>query len=717
FSEAAGNFQNDTFGRGGSGNDAVQADAQDGSGVNNANFSWAADGTPGRMQMFLWSSPSPRRDGDLDATVIIHEYCHGLSNRLIGGGVGISQLQPAGMGEGWSDFYALALLSDPADDVQGTYAVGSYIANGLVADNYYRGIRRYPYAIEPGPSVTSGSKNPLTLSDIIANTEVHKQGEVWCMALWEARAQLIGKLGGAVGNQTMLRLVTDGLKLSPPNPTFLEARDAILQADLAANGGANLKQLWIGFAKRGMGLSATVPDSSTTTGVVQAFDVPGDLLVTSTKGFASGGAPGGPFAPTQASYTLRNISESNLSWSATRTVSWIVLSSAGGTLAPHATTTVTVSLTAAAAALPIGDYHDAVTFTNATSGSGTTSRAVDLDVANNYTLGPVGYSWIDASGHTQVDLGAGTASDDAASAALTLPFPFRFYGKAFSTIYVGSNGLLGFAPTGMNQWENTDLPDSTLPNAIIAPWWDDLYPPQPGARVTVGLAGSGSSRVFVITWTNVPSVNAQSQGFTFQALLMEGSNDIIFQYQEVRSGLATYGAGRSATIGIESTSGAIARTYSFNGSALVANGQAILFHLPIPSAATPTISPAAGSYAAPLSVTIASTPGTAIRYTIDGSTPSPSNGTVYTGQFILAANATVRAFASGTDFIDSGIASAAYVLTTAPPSTPTSASVTDDANGRSGGSCGVGTGIGVLLIALATALRAAFTRPRASAAR
>ena len=95
FTEAAGNFQNNNFGRGGIGNDAVQADAQDGSGTNNANFSTPPDGSPGRMQMYVFTGPTPDRDGDFDAEIVIHEYTHGLSNRLVGGGVGISALQTA----------------------------------------------------------------------------------------------------------------------------------------------------------------------------------------------------------------------------------------------------------------------------------------------------------------------------------------------------------------------------------------------------------------------------------------------------------------------------------------------------------------------------------------------------------------------------------------------------------------------------------------------
>lgn len=55
FDEAAGNFQKDNLGRGGTGNDFVKADVQDNGGFNNANFSTPPDGTSGHMQMYLFS--------------------------------------------------------------------------------------------------------------------------------------------------------------------------------------------------------------------------------------------------------------------------------------------------------------------------------------------------------------------------------------------------------------------------------------------------------------------------------------------------------------------------------------------------------------------------------------------------------------------------------------------------------------------------------------
>src|SRR5436309_4548146 len=182
--------------------------------------------------MYVFDGPNPARDGDLDATIVLHECTHGLSTRLVGGGAGISALQTAGMGEGWSDFYALTLLSKESDDIHGNYVEGGYVTYQFfgLSQNYYFGIRRYPYT-------TDLTKNPLTFKDIDPSQanphpgipvspifggsqadEVHNLGEVWCVTLWEARANLVEKLGYDDGNRMILQLVTDGMKLAPADP-------------------------------------------------------------------------------------------------------------------------------------------------------------------------------------------------------------------------------------------------------------------------------------------------------------------------------------------------------------------------------------------------------------------------------------------------------------------------------------------------------------------
>jgi uncharacterized repeat protein (TIGR01451 family) len=387
FTESAGNFQKDNFGRGGADNDAVVADAQDGSGFNNANFTPTRDGSPARIQMFLFNVTSPFRDGDLDAEVVLHEYAHGLSDRLIGGGAGIGQLQTFGMGEGWSDFYAGALLAEFGDDLGGNYAMGGYVTyllNGLTA-NYYYGIRRYPYT-------TNLNVDPLTFKDIDplrASThpgiprnpivtsgpaEVHRQGEVWCTMLWDMRAYLLRKYAPTNAadytnaNMRVLRYVTLGLQLSPPNPNFLQARDAILQAVRVLQGGSDTNEVWKAFARRGLGLSAVCPDSSTTIGVSEGYDTPTqpefDIQPQSTIIFT--GFFGGPFLGAATNTTLVNFSSSNLSWLAGANVPWLQLSPPGGVLAPGTSFNCVASLSPFASTLPVGTYPGTVFFTNMT---------------------------------------------------------------------------------------------------------------------------------------------------------------------------------------------------------------------------------------------------------------------------------------------------------------------------------------------------------------
>ncbi|HKI02764.1 MAG TPA: M36 family metallopeptidase [Thermoanaerobaculia bacterium] len=280
FDEAAGNFQNVNFSGMGVGGDRVAADVQDSSGTNNANFATPPDGMSGRMQMFRFTGPNPDRDGDLDAEIVVHELTHGTSNRLIGNGAGLNWSPGGGMGEGWSDFYALSLLNGTnADDPNGKYATGAYATYQLggLTDNYVYGIRRFPYS-------TDNTVNPLTWADVDDVTdnmaggippsplgfefngalEVHNVGEVWALTLWEVRSRIIADPAGAngdvpTGNATMLQIVTDGMKLTPMEPSFTDARDALILADCAANACANERSIWDGFADRGLGYDAVSP--------------------------------------------------------------------------------------------------------------------------------------------------------------------------------------------------------------------------------------------------------------------------------------------------------------------------------------------------------------------------------------------------------------------------------------------------------------------------
>ena len=304
FNEVARNFQHFNFGRGGSEGDRVSLEIQDSSTTNGSTFSIAADGGRPRIQMTIWTGPTPDRDGVLDAQAVVHEMTHGLSTRLHGNATGLSSNMGAGMGEGWSDFFAVSMLSEPIDAPTGLHAISGYsiyqFTPGFEA-NYYYGIRRFPIGIRASTGVNGLPHNPLTFryinsgcNTLIGTTstnpnsayprgpigsticdQIHNIGEVWAVALWEVRNQLIGRHGEVDGNRRALQYAIDGMKLSPLNPNMIQARDAMLTAASFSDPG-DVNAVRRGFAIRGMGFSAAVINPGTgnnNTVVVEAFDL------------------------------------------------------------------------------------------------------------------------------------------------------------------------------------------------------------------------------------------------------------------------------------------------------------------------------------------------------------------------------------------------------------------------------------------------------------
>ncbi|MBF9221551.1 M36 family metallopeptidase [Hymenobacter ruricola] len=425
FNEASANFQTDNIGRGGVGADHVRAEAQDGLGLNNANFNTPPDGTSGRMQMYLFNpvtsntlvvtapaaiartytmaegafstqnllankgpvsgtlayytdpgagthiactspsstsvsgkialiyrgscnyvvkvkaaqnegaiavvmvnnAPGPpvtmggtdntvvipavmvsqadgatlagqlnagatvqltlnaplQLDGDFDSGIMAHEYGHGISNRLTGGGPNVSCLGNAEQaGEGWSDFFALMMTTDwtatPLTDGPRARPMGTYVQGQATSGS---GIRRYPYS-------TSLAVNPLTYADMAASTEVHNIGEIWAATLWDMTWNIIQQQSSIEpnlynsastgGNAVALQLVMQGLKMQPCEPGYLDGRDAILAADSLLYGGRYHCAIWGAFARRGMGYSAREGSSNSATDQTAAYDLPGVRL-------------------------------------------------------------------------------------------------------------------------------------------------------------------------------------------------------------------------------------------------------------------------------------------------------------------------------------------------------------------------------------------------------------------------------------------------------
>jgi hypothetical protein len=199
FTEATWNFQQDNFGKGGAGGDALSAQVQDGSGTDNANMGTPNDGSYPRMQMYLFTQAGFRRsDGSFDFDVVGHEFYHGVSNRSAGKGqtdcLGTPLVgESGGMGEGWSDFIASSMTDD---DSEGEYVTGEYDIGirRLPYTNY-----RWSYGSLNGASLNRRDNRPPTSAqppDVVVGGipfEVHDGGELWGATLWDMRELMIVK--------------------------------------------------------------------------------------------------------------------------------------------------------------------------------------------------------------------------------------------------------------------------------------------------------------------------------------------------------------------------------------------------------------------------------------------------------------------------------------------------------------------------------------------
>ena len=216
-------------------------------------------------------------DGSFDNGIVAHEYGHGISNRLTAGASSTSCLQNAEqMGEGWSDWFGLMITMEEGDQSTDPRGIGNF-ASGRAADG--NGIRNAPYS-------TDLSINNFTYNDSnneAAVSQPHGVGFVFATMLWDLTWAYIDKYGfdpdlfnGNGGNNKVMQLVLDGLKLQPCSPGFIDGRDAILAADMASTGGQNQCLIWEVFANRGLGFNASQGDSGDRTDQVEDFNLPPD---------------------------------------------------------------------------------------------------------------------------------------------------------------------------------------------------------------------------------------------------------------------------------------------------------------------------------------------------------------------------------------------------------------------------------------------------------
>ena len=181
----------------------------------------------------------------------------------------------------------------------------------------------------------------------------------------------------------------------------------------------------------------------------------------------------------------------------------------------------------------------------------------------------VAYTWESATAGTNT----GIASDEG-TALTALPFTFYFNGQPKTSARVTANGYLSFSDAGTT-YLNTAIPSAAGASDFAAPFWDDLDPSKGGAVYTLTV-GSTPDRRFIVEWNAVPRWN-NTGSLTFQAVLFEGSNNLLFQYQALSASTADLASGSSATVGIEFGAGLGGVQYSFNTKNSLHPGLALLF--------------------------------------------------------------------------------------------------------------------------------------------
>jgi subtilisin family serine protease len=204
------------------------------------------------------------------------------------------------------------------------------------------------------------------------------------------------------------------------------------------------------------------------------------------------------------------------------------------------------------------------TLTQSVSGGGTVNLQMTpiqnyacLD--NNDAGGPT-YSWSDASDGTAFPL-----DDDASSSAQTLPGSFNYFGNAFTTVRINSNGFLYFGTTQFDT-ANMYLPFEGRPNNDVMALGEDLNPAL-GAQGTI-FAKTVGSRYIV----QYHQVQHWASGFpeTFQIILDTATGKITYQYNTLSNPEFT-------STGVENSTGSVGQLYSFRNSANIVPGRAVEF--------------------------------------------------------------------------------------------------------------------------------------------
>ncbi|MFH1010735.1 MAG: C25 family cysteine peptidase [bacterium] len=206
------------------------------------------------------------------------------------------------------------------------------------------------------------------------------------------------------------------------------------------------------------------------------------------------------------------------------------------------------------------------------------------------------YSWVEIDGRyggSGTNLNITDNADEAdKTAVVSLPFTFKYYGQDFTQISVCSNGWLAM---GADQAIHTDFRNWTIPGALgpeamIAPFWDDLRVANTSSGGRIYTYHDAANHRFIVQWSRVYKYGGSNPTETFQCILYQpgypatptGDGEILFQYMTcVNTYDVSYG-NDYATVGIENLNESDGTLYSYwniaaPGAATMTSGRAILF--------------------------------------------------------------------------------------------------------------------------------------------
>ncbi|HWP59715.1 MAG TPA: S8 family peptidase, partial [Candidatus Acidoferrales bacterium] len=166
------------------------------------------------------------------------------------------------------------------------------------------------------------------------------------------------------------------------------------------------------------------------------------------------------------------------------------------------------------------------------------------------------YRFQSASSNYRAITGANLNLSDNATASIASPFPILFGGGSFNQIHVNANGNLTFTTPFASALNSLSLPTSVI-DALVAPFWDDLFPISGTTQnVFWAVGGTAPARELVIEWRDVRHFSCSADGSNtvkFQVVFFEGSSNILFNYSDTAfSGNCKFASGGgSATVGVQ----------------------------------------------------------------------------------------------------------------------------------------------------------------------